>query len=245
MLVPTFAKKRFISVFILITLVLGLIVTVILTLQPQGAFETRKKAADMEPTKSLNSNKSNNLPVSSLPTRLPTEPVINFILSLEKRSNQSIFVTLYGFDADTPTKIVKLGVTTTNDFGEGRVILPTSYIGKKLLLFAETPSHLRKEIKTHYLLEIKEGNNPVDGSVDFGEFIAGDVYLDATGYKNNLIDSLDAATITIAIKDAQNEDKTRNMDWADLNGDGLIDSVDLTILSSNLGKKGDYFPLAK
>lgn len=230
-----FNIKRFFKIFIAVVLLTGLSATVYLALQPKGAFETRKKAAERELTKSLNP--------TPLPTILFTGPTINFTLSLEKRNNQSISVTLYGMDPTSLTKIAKLGTATTNNVGEGQIILPSSFVGQKLYLFAETRSHLRKAAKTHMPLEIKEGNNPDEGRIDFGTFIAGDIYLDASGYKNNLIDIYDKATLLNAIKEAQKNQG--NLGWADLNGDGAIDVADLAILSSNLGKTGDIFPLVK
>lgn len=229
-----FNLKKYLPVFGIFIVIFGLTITVYLSSRPQGAFETRKKAAEIETVKLTAT------PAMADPVK---RPVIKFTLSLENRKNKSIFVTIYGFDVNLPSKIDILGKTKTNIIGEGQITISSSFSGKKLLLFAQTPSHLRKEAVTYSPILIKEGINPSEGVVDFGELIAGDVYMDETGYKNNIIDSLDEITLSNAIREEKND--TKNLEWADLNGDGLVNSTDLTILSSNLGKKGDYFPLAK
>lgn len=222
-----------------------LIFTVYQSSRPQGAFETRKKAADLETVQNIDQKQLESTPATASSTPISNRPVINFTLSLEKRTDKSIFVTIYGFDLNTTDKIDILGTTKTNDLGEGQITIPPSFSGKKLLLFAETPSHLRKQAINFSPLEIKEGNNPAEGVIDFGELIAGDVYMDETGYKNNLVDALDKETLSSAIKSMQEKGSITNLEWADLDGNKLVDSNDLAILSANLGKKGDYFPLAK
>ncbi len=220
------------------------------------------------------------------PTPTPEPRVmINFRLQLEGRKNHATVVDIYGMTTTIvrPSKEVlqalgaggsvnvtegsgapmpvgrmdKLGTAVTDPYGNGILSLDPTYAGSTYLLFAQTPSHLRKAAQNYQAITLGVGQNPVCRAeictqevkyVDFGTLIAGDVYADANGSKDNLINTFDAGVVfanwssAYIVADKEQPRETflpEQPALADLNGDGVVNNRDLAMLMTNFNKRGD------
>lgn len=222
--------------------------------------------------------------VSPTPTPTPTpEPrvMINFRLALEDRKSHATVVDIYGMTT-TNTKpnpelvrimqinpndavlqanrMDKLGTAITDPSGTGTLSLERTYAGATYILFAQTPSHLRKAAQNYQAIRIDVGQNPVCRAeictqevkyVDFGILTAGDVYTDEKGNKDNLINTFDVGAVFASWSSADVVAKPRDQSTfggilpkeigqtTDLNGDGVVNNRDLAMLLSNFNKRGD------
>lgn len=229
--------------------------------------------------------------VSPTPTPTPTpEPrvMINFRLALEGRKNHATVVDIYGMtttsaqpnpkllqllspngtaEAVLPgSRLDKLGTAITDPSGTGTLSLDRTYAGATYVLFAQTPSHLRKAVQNYQAIRLDVGQNPVCRAeictqevkyVDFGTLTAGDVYTDAGGNKDNLINTFDVGAVFAAWSGVDVVIKPRDTSTfggilpreigyaADLNGDGVINNRDLVMLLANFNKRGDTSTLQR
>ncbi len=157
-------------------------------------------------------------------------------------------------------RLDKLGTVSTSPSGTGTLSLDRTYAGTTYLLFAQTMSHLRKAAQNYQAIQLYVGPNPACRSeictmdikfVDFGTLIAGDVYADEKGYKDNLINTFDVGAVFAAWSGADVVAKPRDTSTfggilpreigpaADLNGDGVVNNRDLAMLLVNFNKRGD------
>jgi len=222
--------------------------------------------------------------VCTTPTPTPTpEPrvMINFRLALEGRKNHTTVVDIYGMTTTNvqPSKEVlqalgaggstvvvgdrvdKLGTAVTDPSGTGVLSLDRGYAGGSyMILFAQTPSHLRKAAQNYQGIRLDVGQNPVCRAeictqevkyVVFDTLTAGDVYTDEKGNKDNLINTFDVGAIFAAWSGANVVANQRDQATfggilpkeigfaADLNGDGVVNNRDLAMLLANFNKRGD------
>lgn len=213
------------------------------------------------------------------PTPTPTpEPrvMINFRLQLEGRKSHATVVDIYGMttttvqpnskvlellsqsgsDAIRPgNRFDKLGTAITDPSGTGTLSLDRTYAGATYVLFAQTPSHLRKAVQNYQTIRLDVGQNPVCRAqictqevkyVDFGTLTAGDVYVDEKGNKDNLINTFDVGAVYAAWSGASVVGREQRPTFlpempvpADLNGDGVVNNRDLAMLLANFNKRGD------
>lgn len=155
---------------------------------------------------------------------------ITFKVYPEKRlpitGNWSTTVDLTVISCNDPTKIFTYGNIATNSTGEGTLIIPSgdALIDPGYRFFIKGLSHLRREFNCYAIDHV---NQYIDFTLEGKELLAGETSV----IFDNYINSLDMSYL---ISEMGNTDEK-----ADLNHNGIVDSLDFDIQVNNLFLAGD------
>ncbi len=184
----------------------------------------------------------NLLKIKPTPTPLPDKPVMNVALSLQGRSNHTTRALVYQV---TPNGESLLGSVQTDSNGYGSIQVSNTAIkvDPNLRLFVEVPGYLRK-----YHQSLGRSGTVTDVSTyfssgtllaSFGMLTAGDIHIDASGFGDHQVNSVDIADMYTQWTSATEPGlvgETRSLS-GDINGDGVVNNRDYVIVIMNFGKK--------
>ncbi|PSO43911.1 MAG: hypothetical protein BRC22_03155 [Parcubacteria group bacterium QH_9_35_7] len=118
--------------------------------------------------------------------------------------------------------------SSTGKFSKKNVVMPS---GKDFVAVLKGRSHLAKRVVG---VNVKKGKKLTLDFTDQGNFklLAGDVA--GTGLKDNFVDVLDISSL-LTMNNTSNKE-------GDLNRDGIVDALDISIILKNINKCGDNIP---
>jgi hypothetical protein len=155
---------------------------------------------------------------------------LTFKVYPEKRvpvtGNWSTIVNLTVVSCDDPSRIFTYNNIPTDDSGEGTLVIPAgdALIDSSYRFFIKGYSHLRREFNCYTLDHVDQY---IDFTLEGKELLAGEISI----IYDNHINSLDMSYLITHFGTSDNK--------ADLNHDGIVDSLDFDILINNLFLTGD------